>query len=99
MTTRLLIPALVLLVAACATRTTVHENPDTGLVTWSAVDTGFSIELIQLVPDYVRAIYGSHNFPQSEIEDIAAYCVFGTIIKNTSEMFHVDVTRWIDAIG
>lgn len=69
----------------CSEPVTVFKNPDTGLLTWSAENEGFSIELIQLVPDYVRAIYGSHDFPKAEIERIAAYCVFGTIVKNTSQ--------------
>ncbi len=72
--------------AARATEIKLHENEDTGLLTWTALDKGFSLELIQLLPDFVRAIYGSHGFPKDEIEKIAAYCVFGTIIKNTSQM-------------
>ena len=68
-----------------STVVTVHENPDTHLLTWTAESDGFSIELIQLLPDFVRAIYGNHNFPKNEIEDIAGYCVFGSIIKNTSD--------------
>jgi len=63
----------------------VHENPDSHLLTWTAEDDGFSIELIQLLPDFVRAIYSNHHFPEKEVEEIAGYCVFGSIIKNTSD--------------
>jgi hypothetical protein len=77
---------------ARATEITRHKNAETGLLTWTALDKGMSLELIQLLPDFVRAIYGSHGFPGKEIEKIAAYCVFGTIIKNTSQQqleYHV----------
>lgn len=61
------------------------KNPETGLLTWKVNDSGFSLELIQLLPDFVRAVYGSHEFPPEAVEEIADFCVFGTIIKNTSD--------------
>lgn len=64
---------------------TIEKNNQSGLLIWTAQDNGFSIELIQLSPDFVRAIYGKQDFPSAEIERIAAYCVFGTVIKNTSQ--------------
>ncbi len=70
--------------AAFSAKVTIHKNKITGLLTWTAEDEGFSIELIQLLPDFVRAIYAKHNFPKKEIERAAAYCMFGTILKNTS---------------
>lgn len=63
----------------------VHKNASSGLLTYTTEDEGFSLELIQLLPDFVRAIYAKHNFPADEIERIASYCVFGTILKNTSD--------------
>lgn len=63
----------------------VKKNQETGLLSWAADDNGFRIELIQLLPDFVRAIYAKHNFPKEEVERIANYCVFGTILKNTSQ--------------
>jgi hypothetical protein len=68
-----------------ASNVTVHENESSGLLTWTVEDTGFSIELIQLLPDFIRAIYAKHNFPAEEVERAASYCTFGTILKNTSE--------------
>jgi len=62
----------------------IHKNETSGLLTWTSNDDGFSIELIQLLPDFIRAIYAKHNFPKQEIERTASYCVFGTILKNTS---------------
>ncbi len=63
---------------------TVHKNDVSGLLTWTSEDEGFSVELIQLLPDFIRAIYAKHNFPPDEIERAASYCMFGTILKNTS---------------
>jgi len=63
----------------------VTKNEDSGLLAWTSKGEGFSLELIQLLPDFVRAIYGSHGFPPAEIERIAGYCVFGSVIKNTSQ--------------
>ena len=63
----------------------VIKNPDNGLLTYSNAENGFSIELIQVVPDFIRAVYGGHNFPKPVIEDIAGYCVYGSVIKNTSD--------------
>jgi hypothetical protein len=68
-----------------ANTVSVHENETTGLLTWTADDTGFTIELLQLLPDFVRAIYAKHDFPPDEVERAAGYCVFGTILKNTSD--------------
>lgn len=81
-----LIMALLFL-AACepAATVTIHKNEASGLLTWTSEDKGFSIELIQLLPDFVRAIYAKHNFPKEEVERAASYCMFGTIIKNTSD--------------
>jgi len=73
----------------------VHQNEESGLLTWVSEEDGFSLELIQLLPDFVRAIYEAHEFPKEEIEKIAEYCVFGTIIKNTSsETVHYSVSDW-----
>ncbi len=82
------LPALALMVfsaAANASVVSVHTNETTGLLTWTAEDNGFTIELIQLTPDFIRAIYEKHNFPADEIERVASYCIFGTILKNTSK--------------
>ncbi len=76
--------ALLLASGVCAAETSVYKNETTGLLTWTVNDDGFKIELIQLIPDFVRAIYAKHHFPKDEVERAASYCVFGTILKNTS---------------
>ena len=80
----------------------VRRNEQSGLYTWKVEDTGFSMELIQLIPDFVRAVYGKQNFPREEIERIAGYCVFGTILKNTSDRhmsYRVSDWRYRDSSG
>lgn len=59
-------------------------NPETGLLSWKAGGQAFAIELIQVLPDYVRAVYASRGLPQKIIDDVSSYCVFGTIIRNTT---------------
>ncbi len=71
--------------SAATAEVKVYKNESSGLLTWNLEGEGFEIELIQLLPDFVRAIYAKHNFPKNELERIAAFCVFGTILKNTSE--------------
>ena len=81
--------------AAGAADVTIQRNEATGLRSWLSESEGFSIELIQLLPDFIRAIYMSREFPKSEVEDIASYCVFGSVIKNTSDkVLEYDVRRW-----
>jgi len=78
-----------------AANISAQKNEETGLYSWVAEGDGFSIELIQLLPDFIRAIYMSHDFPDAEVEEIAGYCVFGTIIKNTSQQqLDYDVSNW-----
>ncbi len=87
--------AVLLPVQTNASQVSVHKNDVSGLLTWTLVDEGFQIELIQLLPDFIRAIYAKHNFPAMEVERAASYCVFGTILKNTSEqMLSYRVSSW-----
>ena len=85
-----------------AAEVTVQQNDKTGLLTWTSKDDGFSIQLIQLLPDFVRAVYAKHGLPADEVERIAAYCDFGTIIQNTSQQqlsYRVADWRYIDKNG
>lgn len=74
---------------------TVQKNEGSGLSSWVAESNGFSFELLQLLPDFIRAIYLSHDYPREEVEKIAEYCVFGSVIKNTSQqVLDYDVSEW-----
>jgi hypothetical protein len=85
-----------------AAEVTVQKNSASGLLTWTSKDDGFSIQLIQLLPDFVRAVYDKHGLPADQVERIAAYCDFGTIIQNTSQQqlsYRVSDWRYIDKNG
>ncbi len=87
--------ALLLSTAVQAADISIDKNKDTGLLTWTSKDEGFSIELIQLIPDFVRAVFSKYDFTKSEIERIASYCVFGTILQNTSnQRLTYNVSDW-----
>ena len=70
--------------AALAAQLTEHRDPETGLLSWKQVDRGFSLELIQVMPDYVKAVYASHDLPPAVVDSMSAYCVFGTVAQNRS---------------
>jgi hypothetical protein len=85
-----------------AAEVTIYKSNESGLLTWSSKDNGFSIELIQLNPDFVRAVYSNHGLPADEVERIAGYCVFGSIIQNTSQQqlsYRVADWRYVDKNG
>jgi len=80
---------------AYSAKITAQHNEDSGLVSWVAESEGFSIELVQLLPDFIRAVYMSHNYPGEEVEKIAEYCAFGSVIKNTSQqVLDYDISEW-----
>lgn len=60
-------------------------DDNSGLQSWKAQHPGFSLQFIQLLPDYVRAVYSARGLPGKVVELMAGYCVFGTIIKNESD--------------
>jgi hypothetical protein len=62
-----------------------HVNPDTGLFSWKSRGDALELEFIQVLPDYVRAVYSSRGLPQEIIDKVSGYCVFGTILHNRSD--------------
>ena len=71
-------------VSYCFAAVETFTDETSGLISWKAQHPGFSLQFIQLLPDYVRAVYGARGLPQEVVELMAGYCVFGTIIKNES---------------
>ena len=69
---------------ALAAEVQQSRAPDTGLLSWKVEEQGFSLELIQLLPDFVRAVYAARGLPPEAVKEIARYCVFGTIVINKS---------------
>ncbi len=79
-----------------------YTNPDTGLLSWQVRGPGFSMQLLQVLPDYVRATYSARGLPPDIVETIAGYCVFGTIVTNDSKQrvsYRVADWRYITADG
>ncbi len=76
------------------------ENPqvrvnDAGMKNYSVESHGLSIQFIQLLPDFVRAVFAKQQFPPDEVERIADYCVYGTILRNiTDDTLHFHVHDW-----
>lgn len=85
-----LIACLALLLAlpidiAWAAKPIVMRDPNSGLYSWKVVDRGFSLELIQLPPDFIRAVYSARDLPPAMIEGVARYCTFGTVVRNETD--------------
>lgn len=86
---------LVLMVRAAAGAVMREVDPDSGLVTWRVEDPAFSIELIQLLPDFVRAAFEAKGLPEAVIDAVSSYCVFGTIVRNRAAgPLSYDVADW-----
>ena len=62
-----------------------QRNPETGLSSWKVEDRGFSLELVELVPSYVQAVFASRGLPPEIVAKVGSYCVFGTIVRNLSD--------------
>jgi hypothetical protein len=80
----------------------VFTDQASGLLSWKATHPGFSLQFIQLLPDYVRAVYSARGLPADVVELMAGYCIFGTIIKNESDSplsYRVSDWRYITADG
>jgi hypothetical protein len=71
--------------AAAAGDVTEHVNPDTGLSSWKVEGDALDFELIQVLPDYVRAVYSSRGLPKAVVDKVSSYCVFGTILRNRTD--------------
>jgi hypothetical protein len=75
-----------LLAAAAALAGTVQStNPSNGLSNWQSDGTPFSLQLLQLMPDNVRAVYTNKGFPPELVDEMAGYCVFGTVARNLAD--------------
>jgi hypothetical protein len=64
---------------------TEHVSPDTGLSSWKSAGDALDFELVQVLPDYVRAVYTSRGLPKAVVDKVSSYCVFGTILRTTTD--------------
>lgn len=94
---RALVAGLLLIASAASwsAETVIAENPATKLKTWKISDRGFSLELVQLLPEFVQATYNSRDLPPAIYESMRGYCVFGTIARNeTAQPLSYRVAEW-----
>ena len=96
--TRIFLACLLLFAAygvARAGEVAIMENPTTGLKSWKKSDRGFSLELIQLLPEFVQAIYSSRDLPPAIFDSMRGYCIFGTVVRNeTPHALSYRVAEW-----
>jgi hypothetical protein len=88
--------------ASWSAETIITENPETKLKTWKKSERGFSLELVQLLPEFVQATYASRDLPPAIYDSMRGYCVFGTIARNETEQplsYRVAEWRYITADG
>lgn len=91
-----------LLAAACGASVAVAAPPESAPAAASAAQPGwanhrhaFTLRLIPLSPDNVRAFYENMNYPQAAVAAIAGVCVFGTSIRNRGTApIRYDVADW-----
>lgn len=67
---------------AMSIEVTPEKMPSNGLLTWTYEDPQLSLKLIQLLPEFVSAVFSSRGLPPPVVETLKEYCVFGSIIKN-----------------
>ena len=79
-----------------------HTDPDTGLLFWQIRELGFGMQLLQVLPDYVRATYSARGLLFDVVETVVGYCVFGTIVINDSQqqlLYRVADWRYVTKDG
>ncbi len=81
---RVLLVGLLLSLTACSS-VQQQVNPQSGLSSWKTQGDALSLELLQVVPDYVRAVYSARGLPEEIVDAMSSYCVFGTILRNTTQ--------------
>ena len=67
---------------AMSLEVTPEKMPSNGLLTWTFEDPQLSLKLIQLLPEFVSAVFSSRGLPPPVVDTLKEYCVFGSIIKN-----------------
>jgi len=86
-----------LLSAAEVIRSAVNDA--TGLRKWHLVEGNLEVELVQRLPDQTRGFFLARGFPAAIADEIAASCIFQTIIRNTGSQaadraVSVDLAQW-----
>lgn len=67
----------------------------TGRLFWEWREAGISLQLVQLLPDQVRAFYLGRGFGRAEADLIADNCLFQTIFRNNgASPLSYDLETW-----
>jgi hypothetical protein len=84
-----------LLAAPVSAEVLTGEDPETGLRSWTWSHAGTSVQLLQLLPDQIRAFFLARGFEGEEVERIARACVFQTIFRNDGDRpVEYDLEDW-----
>lgn len=60
-----------------------NMDESTKLKSWTLVQSGLELQLIQRLPDQTRGFFQGRGFNKQQADDIATQCVLQTIVKNT----------------
>ncbi len=63
---------------------TLKVDEATKLKTWTLLQSGLELQLIQRLPDQTRGFFQARGFNKQQADDIATQCVLQTIVKNTA---------------
>ena len=92
---RIFAGAWLLLPAIVFSASVERVSPDTGLSSWKSEGDALEFELVQVLPDYVRASYAARGLPKVVVDKVSSYCVFGTILHNrTDRPLSYNVADW-----
>jgi hypothetical protein len=74
-------------------------DAETGLRKWHLVEGKLEFELVQRLPDQTRGFFMARGFPAAVAEEIAASCIFQTVIRNIGSQadgvtVSVDLAQW-----
>ena len=62
---------------------------------WSSSGQTFSVQLMPLDGDHVRAFFENMGYPAGAVNAVASVCVFGTTIRNSAHRpISYDVAHW-----
>ena len=65
--------------------TEISTDPETGLSSWQAEQSGIQVRLSQISPDQARAFYLARGFSAEATEHYVAECVFMTVVRNIGD--------------
>lgn len=95
--------AIVACVGAHMARADMPSDPGAGApdasapkpAQWSSASQAFSVQLVAMDADHVRAFFENMGYPAGAVGAVARVCVFGTTIRNgAADAITYDVSTW-----